>query len=63
MGVRYEFLSRSGDRVAVVAHRSGRRDVYLGDRRDEDAYHEVVELNDDESRTLAELLGRLPGDA
>ena len=43
--------------MAVVAHRSGRRDVYLGDRRDEDAYHEVVELSDDESRTLAELLG------
>ena len=57
MGVRYEFLSRSGDRVAVVAHRSGRREVYLGDRRDPDAFHEVLELNDDESRTLAELLG------
>jgi TrkA domain protein len=57
VGMRYEFLTRSGDRVAVVAHRSGRRDVYLGDRSDTDAYHEVLDLTDDESRTLSELLG------
>ena len=57
VGMRYEFLTRSGDRLAVVAHRSGRRDVYRADRNDPDAYHEVLELTDDESRTLSELLG------
>ena len=57
MGVRYEFLSRSGDRVAVVAHRSGDARSTWATAVIEDAYHEVVELSDDESRTLAELLG------
>lgn len=57
VGMRYEFLTRSGDRVVVVAHRSGRRDVYLGDRDDLDAFQEVLDLSDEESRTLAELLG------
>jgi len=43
--------------VAVVAHRSGRRQIYRGDPSDPDAYEELLELSDDESRTVAELLG------
>jgi TrkA domain protein len=57
VGMRYEFLSQAGDRVAVLAHRSGRREIYRGDADDLDAYVELLELTEDESRTLAELLG------
>lgn len=31
VGVRYEFVTEQGQRVGVVAHRSGRRDVYVAD--------------------------------
>jgi TrkA domain protein len=57
VGIRYEFSTRTGDRVEVVAHRSGRRDVFVGDPDDPDAFRAVLELTGDESQTLAELLG------
>jgi TrkA domain protein len=57
VGIRYEFLTGAGDRVEVLAHRSGRRDIFVGDREDPDAFRAVLELSDDESQTLAELLG------
>jgi TrkA domain protein len=57
VGVRHEFKTAGGDRLGVVAHHSGRRDLLLYDRRDPDACREVVPLGDDDTRTLAELLG------
>jgi TrkA domain protein len=57
VGIRYEFTTRAGERVEVVAHRSGRREVYVGSHRDPDTFGLVLELNEDESWTLAELLG------
>ncbi|HXF36887.1 MAG TPA: cation:proton antiporter regulatory subunit [Actinomycetota bacterium] len=57
VGIRYGFATHAGDRVEVVAHRSGRREIYVGQRDDPDAFREVLELDDEESRTLAELLG------
>jgi K+:H+ antiporter subunit KhtT len=57
VGIRYEFSTRAGDRVEVVAHRSGRRDIFVGDPGDPDAFRAVLELTENESQTLAELLG------
>jgi TrkA domain protein len=57
VGIRYEFTTRTGDRLAVVSHRSGRREVFVADPADPDAFREVTDLSEDESRTLAELLG------
>jgi K+:H+ antiporter subunit KhtT len=57
VGIRYEFSTRAGDRVEVVAHRSGRRDIFVGDPDDPDSFRAVLELTEDESQTLAELLG------
>ena len=57
MGVRYEFVTSAGERVGVVHHRTGRREVVVFDRADPDACREVVRLDEDDSRTLAELLG------
>lgn len=57
VGIRYEFTARSGQRIGVVAHRSGRREVFVADRRDPDSFNEVFELTDDESGAFAELLG------
>jgi TrkA domain protein len=57
VGLRYDFTTRSGRRIGVVSHRSGRRDLLLYDRKDPDTCQEVVQLNDEEADTLAEILG------
>ncbi len=57
LGVRYEFVTDGGERVGVVHHRSGRREIVVFDKADPDACREVVQLDEDDSRTLAELLG------
>jgi len=40
VGVRYEFRSHTGARIAVLAHRSGRREIFRGDPDDPDAFQE-----------------------
>ena len=57
VGVRYEFVTNQGQRVGVVAHRSGRREVYVADLDDADKFKRVLELSEDDARTLAEVLG------
>jgi TrkA domain protein len=57
LGVRYEFTTEEGIRVGVVAHRSGRRELYLPDPRDPDAFKRMLALTDDDARALAEILG------
>lgn len=57
VGVRHDFLCRSGRRVGVVSHNTGRRDLVVYDDRDPDAVKASVELSAEEARTLADLLG------
>jgi TrkA domain protein len=57
IGVRYEFVTESGDRVAVIHHRSGLRELVRFERDDPDTSHDLLRLGPDDGRTLAELLG------
>lgn len=57
LGVRYEFGTREGRRIGVVAHRSGLKEVYFADPDDPDAYSRVLRLENDEARTFGEILG------
>lgn len=57
VGVRHEFTTTTGERLAVLTHRSGRREVALYDRADPDACTAVIHLSAQDSRTMAELLG------
>src|SRR5688572_19167821 len=57
VGVRHEFTTAGGERVAVLSHRSGRRELVVYDRRDPDVAMTVLHLDRDDTRTLAELLG------
>lgn len=57
VGVRHEFTTAEGERVAVVSHRNGRRELVVYDRDDPDASTTVLHLTRDDTRTLAELLG------
>lgn len=57
VGVRYEFLTEDGERVGVVHHRGGRREMFVcrAERPDEVAMS--VDLTDDEAHTLGEMMG------
>lgn len=57
VGARFDFTCRSGERVGVVSHRGGRREVIVYDEGDPDAVAASVTLTPDESAALAELLG------
>ncbi len=60
VGVRHEFSTGAGERVAVLSHRTGRREIAIYDRADPDSCTTVMHLNPDETRTLADLLGGGP---
>lgn len=60
VGVRHEFTTVDGERVAVLTHRTGRREIAVYDRQDPDACTTVLHLSHDDTRTLAELLGASP---
>jgi TrkA domain protein len=57
VGFRYEFDTSDGKRIGVVSHRSGRREILFPDPKDPDAFRPMLDLDEDDSRTLAELLG------
>ncbi len=57
VGTRLEFVTHEGNRVGVIHHRSGRRELFLCNVDDPDAVALTLELDDDESRALAEALG------
>ena len=56
VGVRHEFTSASGQRIAVVSHRSGVREIAVYRRDDPDACTTVLELDDDDIATLGNIL-------
>lgn len=57
VGVRYEFETNEGNRIGVISHRGGMREIYVSRRRDPDEFKRVLGLSPDDARTLAELLG------
>jgi TrkA domain protein len=57
VGLRHEFTTERGERVAVLTHRTGRREIAIFDRGDPDACTTVLHLSLDDTRTLAEILG------
>lgn len=57
VGLRLAFTSASGQRVAVLHHHSGRREVFAEDPDDPDRANKLLELDEADARTLADLLG------
>jgi TrkA domain protein len=60
VGVRHDFVTKAGDRLGTITHRSGRRDLLFYNREDPDACSKVVRLEEEESHALTELLGASP---
>lgn len=57
VGVRHDFATHGGDRLGVITHRTGRRDLLVYDRDDPDACAQTIRLEEDDTHTLADLLG------
>lgn len=57
VGVRHDYTTDAGERLGVLTHRGGRREILLYDRDDPDLCRVIVHLSADDTRTLAELLG------
>jgi TrkA domain protein len=60
VGVRHEFETTAGERLGMVTHRGGRRELLLFDRGDPDACARTIALEEDDARALVEILGAAP---
>jgi TrkA domain protein len=56
IGRRYETVAANGVRLVLVVHHSGRRDLYVF-KRGEDEPRCAVELSDDQARRIGAILG------
>jgi TrkA domain protein len=57
VGVRYDVPLANGARLGVLAHRTGRRELFLYGSRDPDAVAAEVVLTPEEGKVVADLLG------
>jgi TrkA domain protein len=57
VGIRYDFETKLGDRIGVIAHHAGHYDFLLYDRLDPDTCSNVLPLDADDAHTLTDLLG------
>jgi TrkA domain protein len=55
VGDRYDFVTESGDRIGVVSHMDGRRDLIVFDRQDPDRCIARVRLSPGDLQRLSEL--------
>lgn len=57
VGVRHDFVTEDGDRVGVIVHRTGRREIVVYDSDDPDACSPMLNLTAADTRIMGELLG------
>ncbi|ULE32461.1 cation:proton antiporter regulatory subunit [Mycobacterium sp. IDR2000157661] len=57
VGLRYEFENRDGDRIGVVARRTGDFEFVVYPRDDPDQAQDVFRLSQEEAEALAQILG------
>jgi TrkA domain protein len=57
VGIRYDVPLQSGARLGVLAHRTGRRELFLYGARDPDAVAAELVLTAEEGKVVADLLG------
>ena len=57
VGIRHDFVTREGERIGVITHRGGRKELLIYDHNDPDSCRATIRLVDDDVRALSELLG------
>jgi TrkA domain protein len=57
VGVRHELTTAGGERLSLLTHRTGRRELAVYDRDDPDRCRTVLHLSIEDTAALGELLG------
>lgn len=57
VGLRYEFTDHKGDRIGIIARRSGDFEVVVYARDDPDVARPLLQLSDEEAEAVAQILG------
>jgi TrkA domain protein len=57
VGLRFEFDNHDGDRIGVVARRTGDFEIVVYPKHDPDQAQQVFRLTEDEAEALAQILG------
>lgn len=57
VGIRHDFVTKEGERLGVITHRSGRRELLIYDSSDPDACRATLRLDDEDVDALQEILG------
>ncbi len=58
VGIRFDFITCTGERLGVIAHHSGRSELIVCSTDDPDVCRHVVRLEEEDVRALAEILGQ-----
>lgn len=57
VGIRYEFHTEAGQRLGVIHHRTGRRELFVCPPEDPDIPSVSVHLTEDDAHSLVDTLG------
>lgn len=57
VGVRYDFKTETGQRLGVIHHRTGRRELFVCPPEDPDLPTVSISLSEDEAHSLVDTLG------
>jgi TrkA domain protein len=57
VGARHDLTTSEGQRLGVIVHRTGRRELLIYKKDDPDACSQTLRLEDEDVRVLVELLG------
>lgn len=57
VGMRYELITRKGQHVGIIVYRDGNSEIVEYDRDDPDASSTLLQFDEHEADTIAEILG------
>lgn len=57
LGVRYDFATETGQRIGVIHHRTGRRELFVCPAEDPDQPIASIHLSEDDAHSLVDTLG------